>query len=284
MAKFLYHYTGAFALKSIIQTNSFWITKSEYLNDESEQVVIKKLLNIFFKNNNKMSRDVQKFISDSFDKYLKDYNYYILSFSESDDSLPLWNYYSENDGYNIGIEKDRLIELMEKYFKAIDKENQVTNTTVQYVEDGKSDKDEKISSRIKELLLPFTLFTANDLKDSLRIENIMEAVLELANISFSLKYSAYSSELEERIVVITKKDSELTSREEFRVFRGAFIPYIVFNKENSDDYILPIKKVRLSPYQSLKMSQDSLLYMLNHNGFKDIVEDDITKSIIPSRY
>ncbi|MFB6800439.1 DUF2971 domain-containing protein [Peribacillus butanolivorans] len=282
MSKFLYHYTGAFALKNIIQTNSFWITKSEYLNDATEQVVIMRLLRHFNKSNYKMSNEIQDFITKELEKYLNEYNYYILSFSESDDSLPLWNYYAENDGYNIGMQLDDVLGLMESYFKAFDEEIQVINTKVEYVDEGNT--NEKLSMKINELLLPFIHFTVEDLDNSSKIEKLEEVILELANMSFSIKNSAYSSEKEERIVIISKKDSDLTAQEEFRVFRGAFIPYIVFNKESNPEYLIPIKKIKISPYQTLDVTKSSILYMLNHGRYKDMNEEDITISLIPSRY
>lgn len=282
MSKFLYHYTGAHALKNIIHTNSFWITKSEYLNDSTEQVVIMRLLKHFYKSNSKMSGEIQDFIMDALKKYLNDYNYYILSFSESDDSLPLWNYYSENDGYNIGVEQEEVLSLLERYFKGFDDENQVINTLVEYVDEGYT--NEKLSNIINELLLPFIHFTVEDLNIYSKVTKLQEVILELANMSFSIKNSAYSSEKEERIVVITKKDSELTKQEEFRVFKGAFIPYIVFNKEDSPEYNIPIKKIKISPYQTLDVTKNSILYMLNHGRYKEIKVEDITISNIPSRY
>lgn len=282
MSKFLYHYTGAHALKNIIHTNSFWITKSEYLNDSTEQVVIMKLLKHFYKSNSKMSREIQEFIMEALEKYLHDYNYYILSFSESDDSLPLWNYYSENDGYNIGMEQEEVLALLEQYFKGFDEENQVINTLVEYVDEGYT--NEKLSNIINELLLPFIHFTVEDLNIQSKVSKLQEVILELANMSFSIKNSAYSSEKEERIVIITKKDSELTKHEEFRVFKGAFIPYIVFNKEDNPEYNIPIKKIKISPYQTLDVTKNSILYMLNHGRYKEIKVDDITISKIPSRY
>jgi hypothetical protein len=47
MNKYLYHYTGEIALKNIVQINSFWITKSEYLNDATEQEV-NQLFEVFY--------------------------------------------------------------------------------------------------------------------------------------------------------------------------------------------------------------------------------------------
>lgn len=281
MKEFLYHYTSADALKSIIQNNSFWISKSEYLNDASEQVVIMGLLKQFFKNNTRIGKHVQNFLTQSLETYINEYNYYILSFSESDDSLPLWNYYSENDGYNIGIEREKVMSLMESYFQQFDEEIQVIITKVDYVDET---SNENFLPKINDLLLPFTYFTLEDLENPVKVDNIKDAVLELAKLSFSMKNSAYYSECEERIVIITKKDSELTLHEEFRVFKGAFIPYIVFNKDNEPEYKIPISKIKISPYQSMDLAKESILYMLGKNGYEQIENEDITKSKIPSRY
>ncbi|MFL7940798.1 DUF2971 domain-containing protein [Priestia megaterium] len=282
MSNYIYHYTSAEALKNIVQTKAFWITRSEYLNDTTEQEVIISLLRNFYKRNNKMSKVVQGFIETKLNEFIKEYNYYILSFSNSDDSLPLWNYYAENDGYNIGFDLSEIITIMESYFKSFDEENQVVNTKVEYVDNGYT--NEKLLSEIDKLLLPFIHFGEDDLNNPDKVEIIEEVVLELANKSFSIKNSAYSSEKEERIVVIAKKDSNLTKKEQFRVYQGAFIPYIIFNKENSPEYKLPIKSIKINPYHKLDMTRESLLYMLNHGDYKELKLDDISISEIPSRY
>lgn len=278
----IYHYTSAYALKSIVQSKNFWITRSEYLNDTSEQGEIIRLLRGFFKNDGRMKVEVQNFIESKLTNFLKDYNYYILSFSKSNDSLPLWNYYSENDGFNIGYDLNEIMGIMESYFQNIDPETQVVNSQIEYVKYG--DTNDKLSIEIRELLLPFIHFTEEDLKNEQKVKTIENVVLELANKSFSIKNSAYSSEEEERIVVITKKDSKVTLQEEFRVYEGAFIPYIIFNKEGDIKYKLPIKSIKINPYQKMDMAKESLLYMLNHSDYKEITIDDISTSQIPSRY
>lgn len=278
----IYHYTNAHALKSIIQSKTFWITRSEYLNDTSEQGEIIRLLRSFYKSDGRMIVEVQTFIESKLKKFLEDYNYYILSFSKSDDSLPLWNYYSENDGFNIGYDLDEIITIMKEYFQKIDSETQVVNSQIEYVDYG--DTTDKLFTEIKELLLPFIHFTVEDLINKEKVDMIENVVLELANKSFSIKNSAYSSEEEERIVVITEKDSKVTQLEEFRVYEGAFIPYIIFNKEKDIRYKLPIKSIKINPYQKIDMARESLLYMLNHGDYKEITMNDISISQIPSRY
>ncbi|WP_226003059.1 DUF2971 domain-containing protein [Paenibacillus sp. BJ-4] len=275
MENLIFHYTGAEALKSIILNQSFWITKSDYLNDSTEQSVIKQLLQTFFKEQAKMSKEVQKYISEQLDKYLNDYNHYILSFSQSDDSLPLWNYYSQNEGYSIGIDKSEFISQLETYFRDQDQSSRVVITSVGYVQEFDDNK------AINDLLLPFIHFTKEDLVN--KSEKLDELALDLAKLSFSIKHSAYSSEKEERIVIICTKDSEITKREEFRVLRGSFIPYIVFNKEKIPSLLIPIKKVMLSPYHTLDVTKKSVLYLLSKK-YEEFIGTEISKSEIPSRY
>lgn len=222
-----------------------------------------------------MSKLIQSYITDQLDKYLNDYNHYILSFSQSDDSLPLWNYYSQNEGYSIGIDKSEFINQLQLYFQDQDSSSKVVITSVEYVENF---EDNKV---IKELLLPFIHFTDDDLLN--KRDRLDELALELAGMSFAIKHSAYSSEREERIVIICTKDSEVTNREEFRVLRGSFIPFIIFNKERDPLTLIPIKKVKLSPYHTLDVTNKSVLYLLNkkYANFKD---SEILKSEIPSRY
>lgn len=274
MGNLIYHFTGAVALKSIILNQTFWITKSDYLNDTTELQAIKPFLSKFFKQHNKMSKKVQNYINEQLEKYLTDYNYYILSCSQVDDSLPLWNYYSESEGYCIGIDKEEFIDMFKRYFQIIDVDVEVNITKVRYV----AETDENL---VKDLLLPFTLFTDDDLDT--KKEKLDELSFELANMSFSVKHEAYSAEEEERIVVICKKESAITANEDFRVLDGTFIPYIVFNKENVDGLKVPIKKIKLSPYLTMDVTKKSVLYLINRK-YEDLIEADITQSQIPSRY
>lgn len=274
MDKLIYHYTGAEALKSIVLNQTFWITKSDYLNDASEQIMIMDLLKNFFKEH-KMDKVVQKYIMDQLSKYLNEYNHYILSFSKTDDSLPLWNYYSENEGYSIGIDKDKFIENLRNYFAQIDPDSRVFITEVRYsneIGDEKAVRDE---------LLPFIHFNADDINTKrVRFD---ELALKLANMSYSIKHSAYSSEMEERIVIICENNSSISKCEEFRVLRGSFIPYIIFNKESLSDFEIPIETVKLSPYHTMDVTEKSLYYLLRRK-YPNLIKEDITQSRIPSRY
>ncbi|MEO2259648.1 DUF2971 domain-containing protein [Paenibacillus amylolyticus] len=274
MSNLIYHYTSAEALKSIMLNQTFWITKSDYLNDTSEQVMIMDPLKAFFKEK-KVDKDVQGYIINQLSEYLNNYNHYILSFSKTDDSLPLWNYYSENEGYSVGIDKDDFISKLTNYFKEKDPDSRVTITEVKYLSENGDEK------AVRDELLPFIHFNAEDIEN--KRDKFDQLALKLANMSYSIKHSAYSSEMEERIVVICKKDSLISKSEEFRVLRGCFIPYIIFNKEARSDLEIPIKKIKLGPYHTLDATEKSLFYLLERK-YSTFDKSNITRSQIPSRY
>lgn len=273
MENLIYHYTSAEALKNIITTQTFWITKSDYLNDTTEQSVIKRIMNHFFKERTTMSKVVQNYIRDRLDEYLNHYNHYILSFSQIDDSLPLWNYYSENEGYNIGIDKDEFMNQLTKYFTDIDDRAKIRITPIEYVKDS---DDPKI---VRELLLPIILFNDDDISN--KRNSLDEIALKLANMSYAIKHDAYLSEKEERIVVICENTSKIAEGEGFRVLRGSFIPYIIFNKNNT--FRIPIKRIKLSPYHSLDVTKKSVQYLVSRK-YENLEPEDVSVSEIPSRY
>lgn len=278
MDNLIYHYTGAEALKSIVLSQSFWITKSDYLNDTSEQIMVRELIQSYFKENAmKMSVKIQKYILEEFDRYFTEYNHYILSFSQGDDSLPLWNYYADSEGYNLGIDKKELIKTFKSYFEKIDPNVKVEIISITYGQQKEKD-DEKI---IKNLLHPYIFFTDEDLTN--KKDRISELLIALANISFSIKHNAYLMEKEERLVVICKKNSPIVDKEQFRVLRGSFIPYIIFNAEFDLSLKIPIKNIRVGPYHTMDVTEKSVLYLMKRM-YEDFSSDKISKSKIPSRY
>lgn len=278
MNNLIYHYTGAEALRNIVLNQNFWITKSDYLNDTSEQEVIKDLILSFFKENgHKMGKKIQAYILQNMDNYFNDYNHYILSFSKTDDSLPLWNYYADVEGYNIGFDKSEFIDTFNSYFQRIDSEVKVVFIPVMYKEEkGRPDK-----AAIEKILLPLTLFTDEDLEP--KIDTIEEVIVKLTNISFTIKHKAYKMEEEERLVVICKKTSDITKREKFRVLKGSFIPYIIYNEESEVTFKIPIKEIKIGPYHTLDVTEKSVIYLMNRK-YEWFTDEHVSRSEIPSRY
>lgn len=98
----IYHYTDIKALQGILDKQEFWVTKSEFLNDPSETSYMPKVLG------NNILNDVVPNLKDLINEIEdKKNDVYILSLSADGDSLPMWKNYSNNDGYNIRVDKDK---------------------------------------------------------------------------------------------------------------------------------------------------------------------------------
>lgn len=102
----LYHYSRMKNLKSILTNNVFWASNIRDLNDLSEYHygidVIKRVLT---RNNNCFNRDFIGTFINQLDKFGREIErIFILSLSTNGDSLPLWQAYSELNGYNIGLD------------------------------------------------------------------------------------------------------------------------------------------------------------------------------------
>ncbi|MDF2819878.1 MAG: hypothetical protein K0R15_319 [Clostridiales bacterium] len=106
----VFHYTSAFALENILKGRKLWITKSDFLNDETEYKYDIELSKTIFKEkrykyiNDNMFHEIEKQIKSNLKRS------FIFSTSRNTDSINLWSNYSNNDGYCIGFN----LEDMEK--------------------------------------------------------------------------------------------------------------------------------------------------------------------------
>lgn len=105
----LYHYTNAESLLNILDSGEMWITKSNYMNDPEE---IEYGLKIFNTEINKYKSSDKQYFEPlvNWIKGVHNYHdYFILSLSDNDDSLSLWDRYSNGRGYCIGLDIDEMI-------------------------------------------------------------------------------------------------------------------------------------------------------------------------------
>ena len=104
----IYHYTDLGALKGIVMNHSFWVTKSDFLNDKFEfyyafKVIQKVCAKVIPNSQNRkiltrMLKERMEFFHGSMtDQILS--GWYILSFSKAKDSLLLWTEFAQSQGY-----------------------------------------------------------------------------------------------------------------------------------------------------------------------------------------
>ena len=98
----LYHYTRCSSAQDILRSHTLYATNTEFLNDVNEMQYILSVLDEVMNEIGVASwRDkIRHLIYDNLDEFHK-YEYYLVSFSTSPDSLTLWSEFGDKTGYNL---------------------------------------------------------------------------------------------------------------------------------------------------------------------------------------
>lgn len=294
----VYHYTNIHSLQNILENNQFWVTESNFLNDITEikyiATYIETILSLYSKvdnyttefetflkniyeglsyyfniNDKRNTIDIDDNIKETLDNLIETKTY-ILSLSTEKDSLSLWSNYSNNEGYNIGID----INELEKSLKNNDicddiRVSPTLNGLVQYRALPTPNTDLTSDILFNEL---YSFYTN---ASNLRIDDnkmVIAAIKSLIYLGMFVKKNSFSDEREYRIIFRENK-----VKESFRVKNGAFIPYIQipFPKEC-------INEINIGPNNNSDISKSGLRRLLEHNEYKSDIP--ISKSDIPLRY
>lgn len=252
----IYHYTDVNGIYNIINNKSFWLTKSDFLNDEKELVYFYKILKIVLKENEfeNINFDFVEWLKVVASESLK--NVFILSFSTEKDSLPLWEMYANGNGYNMEIQYN-------KYFNEFWNKNifvtTSTNEKIYMTRKNDSGKfcgveefvvyDETVQkNRVKELLegidksIEFVNEYNEDTKECGLVRELQSRIAsELINCMMLFKDKSFSYEKEYRIVynIIDCDELDIVKH---RISNGRIIPYIELGFEN-----MFIESIRVSP-------------------------------------
>ena len=280
---FMNHYTSPEGLKGILSNHELWFSNAKFLNDKTETNYIYSILPI-----NPDPYDLLLdgkffgYIRNIADSFLKDdtcdiddicispTDFYIASFSQDEDNLELWNYYTKTPdsvGYNISFYQSAFIREENKncykfikgkvIYKLRDQQKLIRNILKEY-NDFYVTYQQNIETN-----------ESNKLNFLKRLINI----LELHNMFF--KHSAFQNEKEFRWVIYYVKDYGQTSYD-FRIVNGMLLPYLKINFEKAH-----VNSITISPANDQQILEDSLTFYKMLKGYPDV---HIYKSKIPKRY
>lgn len=270
----IYHYTSPLGLEGILKGEELWFTKSDYLNDSTEMNYIFQTLDKAL-DESRYSKDFCNHIRDRFIKSkvgFQTYNaddYYICSFSKSNDELNMWNYYSKSEskaGYNISFKS---LELL-KCFKKTD-DIHFNMGDVVYGDEVQT----KIWNPTLELFNKLYLDACHkeNSMDLVSIDNVLVDIF-LIYAPF-IKHTAFKSEAERRIIYRVSKHDDKKNEINIREQNGIFIPYIRLEFEKE-----AIQSIMISPYVKSDNKVKSLEMLLKQYGYNA----KINLSDIPIRY
>ncbi len=275
-----YHYTSPVGLKGIIESKQLWFSNLEFLNDEQELFYTYNLVReIAEKLHKNAPSEFLRGVFDQYNKYLQtrkrehvSSDYYIACFSNTEDNLSLWNYYTKNEnyiGYNIEFSKILIERLVHENTLHLDSSRIIHG---QIIYDVKK-QQELIKNALNAFNSEYISSSNSDVK-----RNIALFFWYLINdFSLFFKHKAFEAEKEYRIILPKGKlnnNVKLKTREH----KGFFIPYIERYFDASD-----IKTIWLSPTNNERLVRDSLINLLNIHNY-NIESINIKKSDIPLRY
>lgn len=285
-ARVLYHYTSGEGLNSIINNESLWITKSNFLNDKGEikytfDLLLEIIDELMSNNPTEEEWDFKKFIKKGIDKGKFLAEAYILSLSTNYDSNLLWSNYSKNDGYNIGFSYPDIENTLEKSCENEDSTILVLSNEIIY------DEVKQRALLINEIANLYKIYIYcrknSKLDDFYEYSNTIVANIFFHSVFF--KANCFKQEEEFRIVIATDENYKKTGHIKCRFSNGVFIPYIDLPLVNNYDTTgkLCIESITIGPKNNLDIAQDGLRYFLNlHNLNENQVR--IKKSQIPYRF
>lgn len=282
----LYHYTNINGLKGILEHKKFWVSHAHFLNDKTEINYTLDLSNKVFeefceklpkkKNISGIDfskKDLTDYLKEYYDAIIEsifhqqNYSIYTLSFCTNGDSNLLWSNYSNNDGYCIQVNYQKLIGYLNKKSEFKD-----------LVNAGRVIYDKQVQKKLLEEIFE-KLFVV--IKTILNppfepSEAIRHIAFLLRQYSIFFKDECFSQEEEFRIAISLPNDFENYL---CRVSNGVFIPYIEADFEKDC-----VEGITVGPKNNMDISIDGLKQFLKLNQFNSIQDKNILKSSIPYRY
>jgi len=290
----IYHYTTAEGVKGIIENNQFWVTKSDFLNDKLEfqyaTKIMTEMCKLYIKNSRIQSIFI-KYVIDEISKLSDDKDsslngYYVISFSEKQDSALLWSEYSDFMGYCIEFDFQQLLLGIEK------RENIFLHGAVIY------NKEKQIECIKETLMIMIEALKEDGYTD---LENIMDAESNVSNNS--LKFLAKNAAVFCSVYAMFFKKECFSGEEEYRFVFSAFhdqnkklgklkvksmnfreknqllIPYIIVQYRDNNEPI-PIESILVGPKNNSDIAIKGIDYFLR----KEQINIPVYKSDIPLRY
>ena len=255
----LYHYTRCKSAQDILRSHTLYATNTQFLNDVNEMQYV---LNVLDEVTNEISvirwrEKIRHLIYDNLDEFHK-YEYYLVSFSTSPDSLTLWSEFGDKTGYNLEFDgrkiRDRIMKntlIFCDGFVVYDREEQkncLRRLTIEQIprELGKSFGD------ILDTYLPGGSSLFGEYKLTLQ--------KTIALYALFFKQTAFASEKEYRFVF-----RDPPNQIKFREQNGFLLPYIVIDCSAEEE--LPVKSVTVAPKNHIDLARRGMEYYLSSLGY-----------------
>ncbi len=278
----IYHYTKPEKLLNILASGTLRFSNALYLNDKEEIAYSYKLIvdlidetpelnsDLFNKIQNHFSNKY-KHIVDGYNDLVNKLEYFTTSFSTESDNLTLWNNYAKGKnytGYNIGFDKNKLVEEMDK--------NNYLPIFGSVIYD-KSKQVKIIHAIFKKWNMLFERALKSKKTNEVKLFDILFELIDVLSIvSIFFKNPQFKNEHEYRIVIVNVFGTLNSKPTNIVEKNGLFVPYLEYNFSKES-----VKSINIGPTFDENIFYTSTNRMLLNFGYED---KEVFRSKIPLRY
>jgi hypothetical protein len=267
----LYHYTTQHGLIGIIEGNTIWATKIQYLNDTTEyklalEIAIEEIKRKKAESVSATNDLLYQRLLEQIDK-MTGLNTCVCSFSEKEDLLSQWRGYGGGiGGYAVGFNSSNLIA-------EANKQDFILSSCIYDEKQQKSLLSELIADEVKFIKRKLK---KTDLDDPRRFESVaVDFCKNLAAIAPTIKNKKFSEEKEWRLI---SKWGIRAGHLSFRPGMSTLIPFYHFRLGESPRRYLD--KLVIGPCPHPELTEDAILRMLQKYNAERV---NIIRSEIPFR-
>lgn len=278
----IYHYTKPEKLLNILASDTLRFSNALYLNDKEEIAYSYKLIvdlidetpelnsDLFNKIQNHFSNKY-KHIVDGYNDLVNKLEYFTTSFSTESDNLTLWNNYAKGKnytGYNIGFDKNKLVEEMDK--------NNYLPIFGSVIYD-KNKQVKIIHAIFKKWNMLFERALKSKKTNEVKLFDILFELIDVLSIvSIFFKNPQFKNEHEYRIVIVNVFGTLNSKPTNIVEKNGLFVPYLEYNFSKES-----VKSINIGPTFDENIFYTSTNRMLLNFGYED---KEVFRSKIPLRY
>ena len=278
----IYHYTKPEKLLNILASGTLRFSNALYLNDKEEIAYSYKLIvdlidetpelnsDLFNKIQNHFSNKY-KHIVDGYNDLVNKLEYFTTSFSTESDNLTLWNNYAKGKnytGYNIGFDKNKLVEEMDK--------NNYLPIFGSVIYD-KNKQVKIIHAIFKKWNMLFERALKSKKTNEVKLFDILFELIDVLSIvSIFFKNPQFKNEHEYRIVIVNVFGTLNSKPTNIVEKNGLFVPYLEYNFSKES-----VKSINIGPTFDENIFYTSTNRMLLNFGYED---KEVFRSKIPLRY
>jgi hypothetical protein len=287
----LFHYTGAAAIRGILQSGRLWASGAQYMNDWMEvvygyDIIMTGLRELVEKNklpnrSRTVFKDVLQLMQSPDSPFI---DAYFIAFCEKGNLLSQWRAYAGTQGF--AIEFDPLVVAGELTLTTQAPARNLRLAKIEYDPRQQSKNFRQLIEELRDTIEETQLTHSGEASSFPTLVEFTRMVL--SSWAATVKHPGFEEEQEWRVIfqpLITAEEKYLSTTEFVVRLEGPeFVTHVEFMPDakvlGKRGHLLPIKSIVCGPNVPLRTANRALEILLRNNGYDNV---QIKRSEIPAR-